>query len=244
VRELIAGGVVAAAAAFLAGTSGFGFGLLATPLLLVSGFSLPFVVTVNLSLSLTTRVSVVLRFRRHLHRRRALQLVLGAVPGLVLGAAVLTVVDQSVLKVGAGVLVMAVAALLLLTRGGPPPRAVPGAPVAAGFAGGFLGTTTSLLGVPPALLLARDRVATAGFFADLAVYFTVVSALGLAVLALTGELAGDALYPALVLWLPGALLGNYLGTSVGSQLPQPTFRLVSLGLVLVAGALTLAGELL
>jgi len=198
---------------------------------------------VNLSLSLATRISVVLRFRRHLHRRRASQLVLGAVPGLVLGAAVLAVVDQSVLTMGAGVLVMAVAALLLLTHGGPPPKAVPGAPLAAGFAGGFLGTTTSLLGIPPALLLARDRVATPGFFADLSVYFTVVSSLGLGVLALAGELAGDALYPALLLWLPGALLGNYLGTSAGALLPQHTFRLVSLSLVLAAGALTLAGEL-
>ena len=42
---LIVGGFLAAAAALLAGTSGFGFALLATPALVLCGFSLPFVVT-------------------------------------------------------------------------------------------------------------------------------------------------------------------------------------------------------
>ena len=37
------------------------------------------------------------------------------------------------------------------------PRPLPGAPVAAGFAGGFLGAATSLNGVAPVLLLARDK---------------------------------------------------------------------------------------
>jgi hypothetical protein len=45
---LTVGALVTAAVAFAAGTSGYGFGLLATPLLLLIGFSLPFVVTANL----------------------------------------------------------------------------------------------------------------------------------------------------------------------------------------------------
>jgi uncharacterized membrane protein YfcA len=51
---LVLGGALAAVAAFLAGASGFGLGLVATPLLLLSGFSLPFVVTVNLLISLAS----------------------------------------------------------------------------------------------------------------------------------------------------------------------------------------------
>src|SRR4051794_41825130 len=79
---LVLGGVLAAMAAFLAGASGFGRGLVATPLLLLSGFSLPFVVTVNLLISLATRISVVWRTRTSITWRRAGALVGGAVPGL------------------------------------------------------------------------------------------------------------------------------------------------------------------
>ncbi len=229
---------MAAAAAFLAGASGFGFGLLATPLLLLAGFPLPFVVTINLALSLTTRVSVAVRFRRHVHARRASMLVLGSIPGLLLGVQALTYVDRSTLTVATGVLVMVLAVLIAFAGSGPPPRSLPGAPLLAGFAGGFLGTSTSLVGVPPALLLARERVAARGVYADLAVYFVAASGIGLAVLAAAGELAGDALYPTLALWLPGALLGNLAGTAVGLRLPQRAFRLLALTAIFVAGTTT------
>ena len=63
--SLILGCVIAAATALLAGTSGFGFALVATPLLLLSGFALPFVVTVNLLIAVATRVSVAWRTGDH-----------------------------------------------------------------------------------------------------------------------------------------------------------------------------------
>ncbi|HUY70724.1 MAG TPA: TSUP family transporter [Gaiellaceae bacterium] len=83
---LVLGGALAAMAAFLAGASGFGLGLVATPLLLLSGFSLPFVVTVNLLISFATRVSVMWRTREWITWRRVAALVGGAVPGLWVGS--------------------------------------------------------------------------------------------------------------------------------------------------------------
>ena len=53
---LVLGAFLAAGVALLAGTSGFGFGLLAIPLFL-AGFSLPFVVTANLLVSVATTVT-------------------------------------------------------------------------------------------------------------------------------------------------------------------------------------------
>ena len=43
------------AASFLGGVTGFGYSLVATPLLLLLGFPLPFAVTVNLALAFVTR---------------------------------------------------------------------------------------------------------------------------------------------------------------------------------------------
>jgi uncharacterized membrane protein YfcA len=236
--DLLAGGLIVLAASFLGGVTGFGYSLVATPLLLVLGFPLPFVVTVNLALACLTRISVAYRFRADVNRRRAAGLIAGSVPGLFLGATVLTTVDESTIKVAAGLVVMAAAVLLWRAVSAPPPEPLPGAPVAAGFAGGFLGAATSLNGVAPVLLLARDKAAPRSMLADLAIYFVASNAIGLAVLLVRGALDSDALFPAFVLWLPASLVANWAGTVIGPRLPEIAFRRLTLAIVFVAGAVT------
>lgn len=224
-------------AGLLSGATGFGFGMLSTPLLLTSGFSLPFVVTANLTISILTRISIVYQLRAAVMVRRVAALIAGSIPGLYAGAWTLAVVDRALIQTATGLLIMATAIALLWMSRRPPPRAIPGAPLAAGIAGGFLGATTSLSGIPPALLLARDRAKPVSFLADLAVYFVVANSLGLCLLYLRGELVRDALLPASALWLPGALLGNFLGVQLGRRLPVQTFRALVLGLIFVSGLL-------
>jgi hypothetical protein len=236
---LVLGGFLVAAVALVAGTSGFGFGLLATPLLLLSGFSLPFVVTLNLLVTVAARLSVVARLRGAVDPARAALLVGGSIPGLYVGARILDAVDAHDLRLVAGVAVMAAAAAILYADRHPQRVHGSAAPLAAGFAGGLLGTSTSLLGVPPALLLARERLAAASFIADLAVYFVVTGTLGLAVLAAAGKLELDA-GRAFLYWLPGVLVGNAIGTTIALRVPQRTFQLAALGLAFAAGALTAA----
>jgi uncharacterized membrane protein YfcA len=236
--DLLAGALVVVAASFLGGVTGFGYSLVATPLLLLLGFPLPFVVTANLALASVTRISVAYRFRSDSSPGRAAGLIAGSVPGLWLGAVVLTTVDESTIKLGAGLVVMAAAVLLWRAVSAPPPRPLPGAPVAAGFAGGFLTAATSLSGVAPLLLLARDKAAPRSVLADLALYFVASNAIGLAVLLAEGALESEALFPAFLLWLPGSLVGNWAGTVLGPRLPEGAFRRLTLVIVFVAGAVT------
>jgi hypothetical protein len=234
---LIVGGFVIAAAALLAGTSGFGFALLATPALLLSGFSLPFVVTVNLLCSLAARLAVAWRLRGAVDRRRVALLVGGAIPGLWIGSRTLGAVDEHDLKLVVGIVVALAAAALAWSERHPPRPPVREVSLAAGFAGGLLGTTTSLIGVPPALVLSRQRLAAASFIADLAVYFVVTAAVGLVVLAAEEQFSGEAAR-AFVWWLPGLLVANAVGTSFGLRLPAATFRRLTLALAFVAGLVT------
>ena len=119
------GGCVIVLASFLAGATGFGFALISTPLLLLIGFPLEFVVTANLTLTLITRIPVSYRFRTHVSLRRALMLILGSIPGFYLGARVLASVDASAINVAAGVAVMVVALLLGFSASKPPPWRYP-----------------------------------------------------------------------------------------------------------------------
>ncbi|HZC12843.1 MAG TPA: sulfite exporter TauE/SafE family protein [Thermoleophilaceae bacterium] len=235
---LLAGGLCVIVASFLGGVTGFGYSLVATPLLLLLGYPLPFVVTVNLALACVTRMPVAYRFRADLNLRRATGMIAGSVPGLWLGAVVLTTIDESAIKVGAGIVVMIAAVLLWRALSAPPPRPVPGAPLIAGFGGGFLATAASLNGAVPVLLLARDRAAPRSQVADLALYFVASTAIGLIVLLLGGALDADALFPAFLLWLPGSIAANWAGTVIGPRLPELTFRKITLVVVFTAGAVT------
>ncbi|MDP9399589.1 MAG: hypothetical protein M3P39_01245, partial [Actinomycetota bacterium] len=71
-------------------------------LLLLVGFPLPFVVTANLALALVTRVPVAIRLGRDLAPGRLAGLVGGSVPGLWLGAVVLTAVAEATIRAAAG----------------------------------------------------------------------------------------------------------------------------------------------
>jgi uncharacterized membrane protein YfcA len=137
------------------------------------------------------------------------------------------------------VVTMIAALLIARSVNAPPPRhTIPGATAVAGFLGGFLGASTSLNGVAPVLLLARDKAAPRSFLADLAMYFVCANAIGLAILAARHTLDTDALSPAFWAWLPGSLLGNWLGTTLGPRLPEAAFRRLTLAVVFVAGGVT------
>ena len=244
---LIVGGAVVLGASLLGGVSGFGFGLVCTPLLLLLGLALTDIVVVNLTIGLVTRVATVARLHRSVHRRRALDLVAGCVPGLLIGYLVRDLVGGDALKLTAGAVAVVVAAYLLVRRTGtgaadatPAPRLAAGT---AGLLGGFLGITTSLNGPPPVILLSRQRTEPREFVADMAVYFVVCNALALALIGLAGGVDAGRVGLLLACWLPGALLGNALGNSWASRVPQGPFRLMTLGLVMVTGLATVVSVL-
>lgn len=239
---LVLGGVLVILAALLAGVSGFGLGIVAVPLLLLAGFSLPFIVTAVLLISLATRVSVGWRFRRSINRRRVAVLIGAAVPGLFVGAFFLSSTNDDALRIVVGATVAIAAMALAFAERYPPRPRLRGLNAAAGFAGGLLGTSTSLIGIPPALLLTRRGVPARPFLADLAVYFVATSAIALGVLVLNGHFSRDGA-EAFLWWLPGVVAANLVGTSLALRLPRKAFRTLVLALAFVAGLATVATAL-
>ncbi len=235
---LIIGGLLTLVVSFVGGIAGFGFALLCAPALLLLGLPLQFVVTLNLFLVMLQRVATLLRLRHDINLPRVTAVVLGSIPGIVLGSWLAVHIDAPTLKRVAGVAVMFACAWQFLGSRRPPPPAVPGAPLVAGFLGGVLGTTTSLSGPPVVILLARDRVAPRVFQADLAFYFVVGNAISLALLAARGAFVREAIFPTALYWLPGVLLGNALGVSVGTRLNDATFRRITYAVAFVSGLVT------
>jgi uncharacterized protein len=232
------GGLTMFLTATMGGITGFGSSLLSTPTLLLLGLPLRSIVIVNLSTVLITRGMTALRLREHVSPRRPALLVLGSIPGLYCGTLLLGVVDVAFLKRFAGIAIILATLIQMASMRRPPPPRIPGAPIVAGWLGGVLGATTSLNGIPPAILMARDRAAPRSFQAELALYFTVSNAIGLILLAARGAFVGHALVPTALVWMPGALVGNAIGTALGGRLPVRLFLSFAFALAGIAGAIT------
>jgi uncharacterized protein len=232
------GGLTMFLTATMGGITGFGSSLLSTPTLLLLGLPLRSIVIVNLSTVLITRGMTALRLREHVSPRRPALLVLGSIPGLYCGTLLLGVVDVAFLKRFAGIAIILATLIQMASMRRPPPPRIPGAPIVAGWLGGVLGATTSLNGIPPAILMARDRAAPRSFQAELALYFTVSNAIGLILLAARGAFVGHALVPTALVWMPGALVGNAIGTALGGRLPVRLFLSCAFALAGIAGAIT------
>ena len=236
---LVLGCACVAFASLVGGATGFGTALVASPLMLLVGISVPEAVFVILAVGLVTRCAVMIRLRAHVGWQRVGLLALGSLPGAWAGAAVLQVVSVHYLKIAAGVLAVICGLSMLLVSNDAEPRSVsPAAAAATGAVGGFLSTTTALNGPPPALLLTRAGVPPLVFIADMAGYFTVVSAVSLIILGVRGQIPHSILWPALPIYLAAALLGTGAGLWIARRLPARAFRLAVIGLVVVAGALT------
>jgi uncharacterized protein len=101
---LVLGCVCVAFASIVGGATGFGTALVATPLMLLVGLSVPQVVFVSLVVGLVTRCAVTFRLRTHVMWSRVGLFALGSVPGAWAGAEVLHVLPVHYLKIAAGVL--------------------------------------------------------------------------------------------------------------------------------------------
>jgi uncharacterized membrane protein YfcA len=182
---------------------------------------------------------VTVRLRAHVVWSRVGLFALGSVPGAWAGAEVLHVLPVHYLKVAAGVLAVLCGISMVVVpnrREARPPSSA--AQAATGAVGGFLSTTTSLNGPPPALLLTRAGVPPLVFIADLAGYFTIVSAVSLMILGVRGQIPHSILWPALPIFVAAGLLGNGAGLWIAHRVPAHAFRSAVIALVIVAGALT------
>lgn len=228
--------VLVAAAAFTGASvqsaTGFGFALVLSPALFAVLEPLE-AVSALLVLGLALNVLVLLDGGRV--RWDALGPVLGfALPGLVLGMALLTLLSKPTLQVVVGGAVVGAAALVWRA---PQPSGAPRMPAAcaAGLASGALTTSVSLSGPPLMLWLRARGLKPADLRASLATAFLVLNLAGCALL-LGAEGPSGAVEPAVLVPLLGLVVAGHLaGARLFRRLDPERFSAVVLALVVVAG---------
>jgi uncharacterized membrane protein YfcA len=233
--------LMALVAALLAGTvtglTGFGLALISTPLLLFV-YEPRTVVVLTTFFSIFINIAVVWDSWREARRPLALALLIPSVVGVVLGAEVLRLLDPLYIRLAVGAVVV-FSALLLVRDVRLPGAGTRWGPVVAGSASGALSTSTGLAGPPVVLLLASRGLPKAEFRSTSALYFLAMSLVGVLVLAGRGLIEGGEIRLGLVL-VPAAVVGKMIGTAFLKKVSERAFRALSLGLVILTGALGVA----
>jgi uncharacterized protein len=234
---MILAALAALAGACVQSATGFGFALVLSPALFAV-MEPTEAVTALLLLGAVLNLLVLLE--RHNARWSLLPpLLLSAVPGLALGAAVLAALSREPLQIGVGLAVIGAALWQLRHRAAT--RRLPGA--VAGFVSGILTTSISISGPPLVLWLEAQELRPAQFRATLAAVFLGLNLLGGAILlGVEGSGAVDLgeLAPLLAL----VLAGHALGTFAFRRLDQRRFTTVVLGLVVCTGVASVLAGLL
>ena len=241
---------IGALGAFLAnaigGLVGFASSLLLLPVLLLLGVPLWDAVSINLVLAILTRLPSVVALRSYVDVRRTGILLAGSVPGIGVGLLIGSAVPEQALKVAAGALVLLSGLYLLGARrsGLPAPGVTSTGTLLAGASSGLLGVTTSLNGVPPAVLLARSGAPVQSRLADLSVFFAIGNCFTLVAIAAGHGLSTSQGTSVLAAWILAGMLGNAFGLRLAHSLDERRFELLTIVLVLISGVGGLVGSAL
>jgi uncharacterized protein len=231
-------GVVALAAAAQA-VSGFGFALIATPLVAVLVGPREAVIGLTI-VALMLVAQVAFRGRGHVDRSAVVLVSASAIVGMPLGLVVLTRADDQILTLIIAIVVIAFSILLGYGLRLPAGR---GVDVAAGFTAGILSTSTGTSGPPVVIALSRGLSEPSRFRSTISAIFLIQGSAAMVAFALGDQITSDALAVALA-GLPGLVLGSVVGERGFRRLDTPTFRRVVLGMLFASGVVALLGALL
>jgi uncharacterized membrane protein YfcA len=225
---------VFALAATAQAASGFGFALLAVPLLSLLVDTKAGVVGVSI-VGLGLAAVMAARDRGHVDFSTVRLVVVAALVGMPLGLLIIGRADDATLSILIGIVVLCFT--LLLWRGMKVPDR-PASALGAGLASGLLSTSTGTSGPPLVIALHGRGLSPVVFRATLAMTFLVQGTLSLLGFAVTGHVTRDAVLVAAV-GVPGTAAGWSAGQRIFERLNHERFRGVVLALLAFSGALTL-----
>ena len=229
--------VVFAAAA--QAVTGFGFALVAVPLLaLVIDPRTAVVAVTTIGLALST--SAASRERAHVRWSASVAVSLAGLVGMPAGLLLLSAVDERVLSLVIAVVVLTFAALLRMQVRVPPGRKVE---LAAGVTSGALLAATGMNGPPLVMAFQAMGLPPREFRATLQAAFTAQAAMVVIGLVLTHQFTGTSL-TVCVAAVPALVIGWLLGDRLFRRLSTKQYQSIVFVTLLLSGAITLVRAVL
>lgn len=234
---MILAAIIVFLAAFIQGLAGFGYALVATPLLTLI-FGAKSAVMMVILLSVATNIGVLLSVRRHIEVKRLMFMGLGGILGIPLGAYGLSRLDPMVIKIAIVAMAVPFAVLLILGHSRHFKRDRAGC-IGAGFVSGLIGASTSFSGPPVVLFLLNQGSHKEKFVGTLAAYFLFINLASIAALSSLSMLTADLLIKSALL-LPALILGVSVGVRLLPKINAIVFRRLAASVVCVSAFVVVA----
>jgi uncharacterized membrane protein YfcA len=220
------------AAALVQGVTGFGFVIVAAPVLTIY-LEPTLVVPVMLLVSVFLNAAIMAHGYRWMNLRRVWALIIAGAAFTPVGAALLIGLDAAIIRVLVGVVVGATAiAMLFGLRRSASRELLVSVPV--GAVSGVLGGAAGLSGAPVVLFFTNQSVDPRESRANIVFYFQVLNVVALPSFAVGGILTREVFTLALEV-LPGAVAGVAGGIWLSSRISVALFSRISLVIVMLAG---------
>ena len=223
--------------ALIQGVTGFGFVMVAAPIVTIFIEPQTAVPVMLLGTSLLNLV-VLYHGRHHLRLQRVWPMLLAGAAAAPLGAVLLVVLDAGVLKVMIGA-VVGVTALAMLAGFRRPVRGEAKALVPVGAASGVLNSSTGLAGPPVVLFFTNQGVDARVFRTNIVAHFTAINLTTFPSFVVGGVLTWSTVVLALQL-LPAIGAGVIVGILLSRHVREQLFLRIALFLVVFAGAGSIA----
>jgi uncharacterized membrane protein YfcA len=230
--QLIVVAVAIFSAAFVQMLAGFGFALLAMPVMTLA-------IPVEDAVVIVSILSVLTTSWQSIHLRHdavpplVIRLTLASFVGMPLGLVVLNVVDDTTLKIVLGISVLI--ATFFLARRLNLSHVGPGLDRVCGFLSGVLNTSLGTNGPPLVFVLQARRLDANRFRATISAVFVFGNVFALTLFVIDGKVDGDDLRAAAIA-APAWLLGQALGWPARRHVHGERFRWLVLTLLFIAGA--------
>lgn len=233
---LIASAVFALAASVLQGVTGFGYNIIVIPLLAIYVEPAAAVIAVILH-NVVLNTVLLLHAWRALRVRRIWLLTLAGTAATPFGALLLRVIEPAPARVIIGVFVTATGLAMLagFTRAIRNERL---ASAVVGFAGGITNGAAGMAGPPVILFFANQGMPPREFRANIVGFFAVLTLVAVPSFAATGVLTAERAQFGLAL-MPAVIIGVIGGLALHRHVSDRVFRRLTLGLVVLAGAIAL-----
>ncbi len=223
-------------ASILQTITGFGFALVAAPLLTFAIAPKEAVIVV-IFIGILIKGFMVCKTWREGAFGRIFLVFAASVVGALPGAYVLHAVSDSVLKIVIG-LTLVLATLAMYANYRVTIRRHGLAKSLVGFASGFLGAVTSFNGPPLILYLMNEGGDKTTIRADLARYFLLCNMATIMIAYFVGTVATDRLPGYAAVSVPAILLGWWLGQKIFRRIDATLFRRIALGVISLSGLVT------
>jgi uncharacterized membrane protein YfcA len=220
-------------ASFVSGTVGFGFALVAVPLLSLLStptFAVPFALLSGYIINLVLLV----KFKEHIQVEKLFPLLAGALPGIPLGVYLLRHLEGNSVKTMVGGILILFSLWNLLGRREEGHEISRSWAYVTGFSSGLLAGATAMSGPPLLIYLSLSRWEKNITRATLQSFFLVTDACSIIGLAMAGVITSE-MVGSMVLYLPAVMVGGATGYLLFKKLNLSLFYKIVLYLLLAMG---------